>query len=75
MKKINKAIQIVVFFLLQLCFFKTVFPQPESGAVKDYYNAQQFITDASGKPLSIKTEYAIEGTPFFRLITVLKTFS
>lgn len=35
------------------------------GAVWDAVNSQQFMTDANGRPVYMRTAYDIEGTPFY----------
>lgn len=65
MKKGNRTIGLFFFLLAQFGYPTTTLAQPGSAGVGDMNNSQQFLADASGKPLFLKTEYTVEGSPYF----------
>ena len=65
MRYCNKIRSLFIFLLLQFVFVKITLAQPGSGGISDLNNSQQFLADASGKPLNLRVEYNVQGTPFF----------
>jgi hypothetical protein len=59
----RKYVYLSMFFFIS--YYNTIPAQPGSGGVFDAGNAQQFMSDANGRPLLMHTDYEIEGTPFY----------
>ena len=56
----------VIIFMMQGIFSEQLLSQRlQRDAVYDYSNAQQFMQDVSGKPIYLKQEYNVEGSPFY----------
>ena len=56
---------IIITVIIQVVASHTGFSQAGSRGVFDYSNAQQFLQDMNGKPIYLKVNYNIEGTPFY----------
>src|ERR1044071_1922443 len=64
MKRIYPAV--LVLLLIQVILSEKLLSQRLArDAVYNYSNAQQFMQDVSGKPIYLKVEYNVEGTPFY----------
>src|SRR5689334_4962364 len=51
--------------LITCIFFCTFSLRAQRTYTGNYNNANELLTDVTGKPIYLKTEYNIEGTPFF----------
>ena len=54
----------VIVFMIQMMFAEDAMAQ-SSRYVANYNNAQQFMEDVMGRPIYLRVEYNVEGTPFY----------
>ncbi len=59
----GKVHGIVLFLLLQFCFVAVT--RSQRNFTGNFNNAHELMADISGKPIYLKVEYNVEGTPFF----------